>query len=264
MGKKKPSKKTGNFRTDTKGFDLFMVAMRDIIADTLQPVLGDTALGDVDGAAIKSLRDGLLEDGYSDLYAELVRLMLIDVLGLAEEQGAVAENAAMELSSSVGGYANFFQKLESGQAMIEPESFRKLIAHVLRRYVLPIRANAKPGMVLNDAWSEVERIAGDTSSLYVGFVQVVFAEAVVAGHRDGYDPSALFSPAGPMDDPYQNMVTMLENLRESEDGRARFEELVTSDDQDVRNAVLIATLTTRSLSSSICKPWRRTRGCTAT
>ncbi|AYF77642.1 hypothetical protein D7D52_31820 [Nocardia yunnanensis] len=94
---------------------------------------------------------------------------------------------------------------------------------------------------------EVERIAGDTSDLYADFVKVVFAEAVVAGHRDGYDPAQLFDASGRADDPYQNLITVLEQLRESDEGMERFEELASSPDDDVSSAVLIAMLTNEVL-----------------
>ncbi|WP_156959899.1 hypothetical protein [Nocardia sp. BMG51109] len=244
---KKKRKKSSNRKRDKKGFDLFMAAVEDAIEATVKPALGDMALGDVDAAAIKSLRDDILADGYSDLFADLVRLMLCDMLDLAEVRNVVTNNAAAELSPSVGGFANFFQRLESGNETIEPESFRDLIVHILRYYVLPIRADATPDMTLTDAWVEVERIAGDTSDLYVDFVKVVFTEAAVAGHRDGYDPAQLFDVAGGMDDPYQNLVTVLEQLRESDEGMEKFEELASSADDDVSSAVLIAMLTNEVL-----------------
>lgn len=245
--KKKRKKESRNSKRDKKGFDLFMAAMKDVLEDTVKPALGDLTLGDADVDAIRALRDDILADGYSDLYADLVRLMLCDMLDLAEVRNVVTNNAAAELSPSVGGFANFFQKLESGHEPIEPESFRDLIVHILRRYVLPIRSDATPDMTLTDAWEKVERIAGDTSDLYLDFVKAVFAEAAVAGHRDGYDPAKLFDASGSTDDPYQNLVTALEHLRESDEGIEKFEKLASSPDDDVSSAVLIAMLTNEIL-----------------
>ncbi|NKY37234.1 hypothetical protein HGA13_29795 [Nocardia speluncae] len=246
MSKKKRNK-SGKYKRDKKGFDLLMVAAKDAIEAVVRPVLGDIALGDLDADIVKSLRDNIVAAGYSDLYADLVRLILCDMIDLAEVREVVTNNVAAELSSSVGGFANFFQRLESGNETIEPESFRDLVAYILQRYVLPIREGATPDTTLTDAWVEVERIAGDTPDLYIEFAKLVFSEAVVAAHRDGYDPAQLFDASGGTEDPYQNLVTVLEHLRESDEGMEKFEELASSPDGDVSSTVLIAMLTNEVL-----------------